>query len=124
MLKIFRLIFRTGRVTTGYPAVVEPPPPAFRGRPELRPVACDNSAECVAVCPSAALTLGAPAEHGLRVWELDLGRCVFCGLCRDACPNGAIDITPDFELAARQREDLYVRVMPAARTRAKGSTGR
>jgi Ni,Fe-hydrogenase III small subunit len=42
---------------------------------------------------------------GLR---LDLGRCLFCTDCVDACPEGAIVFTRDHRLATRSRDDLYV----------------
>lgn len=115
MLKIFRLIFRSGVATTGYPAVPEPAPPRFRGRPALIPAACDASGDCVSVCPSDALSLGDVNTTGMQRWRLDLGRCVFCGLCAQACPNDAITLTTDFELAARKRADLIVQIVPAAR---------
>jgi formate hydrogenlyase subunit 6/NADH:ubiquinone oxidoreductase subunit I len=121
MFRIFRLMLRSGRVTTAYPRESEPAPPAFRGRPELRPDRCDGEAACLSVCPSDALSLGAPATDGGRPWRLDLGRCVFCGLCRDACPNAAIILTNDFELAARRREDLVVTVLPSVPRRAGGN---
>ena len=112
MLRIFRLILRLGCATTGYPDTVEPPPPAFRGRPALDAGRCDGSADCVAVCPSMALSLDASLADGRRPWRLDLSRCVFCGLCAEVCPTEAITMTSDFELAARRREDLLVTVLP------------
>jgi Ni,Fe-hydrogenase III small subunit len=45
-------------------------------------------------------------ERGL---SLDMGRCLFCTECTSACPAGAITLTPEYRLAARQRSDLVVR---------------
>jgi len=44
--------------------------------------------------------------EGLRV---DLSRCMQCGLCAEVCPE-AIQMRPDFELAARQQPDLVLGV--------------
>ena len=34
---------------------------------------------------------------------LDLGRCLFCAACSEACPPGAITRTGDHRMAARRR---------------------
>ncbi len=31
---------------------------------------------------------------------------MFCGLCEDACPTDALELTQDFELAAYSREGM------------------
>lgn len=33
-------------------------------------------------------------------------RCIFCGLCEEACPTGAIVLGYDFEMADYQYSDL------------------
>jgi Ni,Fe-hydrogenase III small subunit/Pyruvate/2-oxoacid:ferredoxin oxidoreductase delta subunit len=80
------------------------PPPAmperFRGMPVVDPARCSGAcSDCSKICPTGALQ---PAG-GLRI---DLGRCLFCGACAGACPNGAVHFTDDYRLAARQREAL------------------
>jgi len=39
-------------------------------------------------------------------FRLDLGRCLFCTECTQACPEGAIRYSQDYRLAVRKREDL------------------
>ncbi len=55
---------------------------------------------CVEACSTDAIEKD---ENGLR---LDLGRCLFCTNCVEACPEQAIRFTQDYRLAARMREDL------------------
>ena len=40
----------------------------------------------------------------LTTFTYDLSRCMFCGLCEDACPVDALELTQDFELASYTRQ--------------------
>jgi Ni,Fe-hydrogenase III small subunit len=40
--------------------------------------------------------------------RIDLGRCLFCSDCADACPDDAIAYANDYRLAVRQRQDLVI----------------
>jgi len=64
----------------------------------------DGCRACVAVCPSAALSLTPEgAEPPLR---LDYGRCIACQLCTEACPEGALTPSGDWAFGVSRREDL------------------
>jgi len=63
----------------------------------------DGCGECVSVCPTQAITLQEP--KGIA---LDLGRCLFCAACVEACPHGSITQTGDHRMAVRRREDLIL----------------
>ena len=33
-------------------------------------------------------------------FRINFSRCIFCGLCEEACPTTAIQLTPDFEMGS------------------------
>jgi Ni,Fe-hydrogenase III small subunit/ferredoxin len=105
MFSIIRERLRQGRRTISYPAADAPPlPDRFRGLPVLDESKCPEGCRaCADSCPTEAI---ARDDQGLR---LDLGRCLFCSDCVEACPEGAIRFTRDYRLAVGTREDLILR---------------
>jgi NADH-quinone oxidoreductase subunit I len=66
---------------------------------------------CALACPETLIVVGSERNEQTRRKELttftyDLSRCMFCGLCEDACPVDALELTQDFELASYTREGL------------------
>lgn len=104
MFKALMARARQGHRTAGYPAEEPALPPLFRGRPNLDPDKCASGcAICAELCPTDALRI---SDDGPR---LDLGRCIFCGECAASCPEGAIDFTQGWRLAASERAELLLR---------------
>jgi NADH-quinone oxidoreductase subunit I len=107
------------RVTWEYPEVRRPIAERFRGRHRIRKRE-DGSPLCVAcyccqtVCPPQCIDIVAeesedPAvEKRPKEFKLNLARCLFCGMCVEACPKDAIYMSQDYELATRTREQLYL----------------
>ena len=56
-----------------------------------------------------------PAEQDIVSGRIDLGRCMFCGLCMEACPFESFFMTNEYDgMSGFSREDLW---MDADRTR-------
>lgn len=106
MLDIFLERFRQGARTVGYPKTAPAMPQRFRGRPFIDAGRCAHAAGCAVcgqVCPSGAIAF----EEGMPV--LDMGRCVFCGVCARACKAEALRFTGDWRLASTDRQALLIR---------------
>jgi NADH-quinone oxidoreductase subunit I len=98
------------KVTIQYPEVKREFSPVYRGQHIL--MRDENGAElgvlrvgCVRVaCPAEAITMKAAErqkgeEHLYReekyasTYEINMLRCIYCGLCEEACPKEAIFLT-------------------------------
>jgi len=103
--------------TEQYPAERPHVAERYRGAPRLNInpdngqtlcIACDL---CAVACPEYLIVVGSERNPETRRKELttftyDTSRCMFCGLCEDACPVDALELTQDFELATYTREGM------------------
>ncbi len=101
-----------------YPEERRPVAERFRGRHRIRRRP-DGSPTCVAcyccqtVCPPNAIDIVAeecddPAiEKRPQSFRINMIRCIYCGMCVEACPKDAIYMSQDYEFANQTREQLH-----------------
>lgn len=111
MLKIILARLQQGHQTFKYP---DGPPPKlsdrFRGRPVIDAAWCPADCRaCVRVCPTGAIALQDNQP------SIDMGKCLFCADCAQACPRQRITFSDDYRLAARQRQQMLAVNNEAAR---------
>ena len=90
------------RLRHGYQATPNPLEtgihPAFPGLPSLLRNSYEDFIAAAAICPT----------QSIGTQSLDLGKCVFCGLCQRRFPE-TFRFEPDFRVASNTREGLVIR---------------
>ena len=106
MLRNIAARFKQGHRTVPFPDPAPAMPDRFRGAPVVDRAKCPAGCrDCIETCPTGAITAD----------KLDLGRCLFCTDCAEACEQRAISYSNDFRLAANRREDLVLPAFKLAR---------
>src|SRR4051794_40610375 len=97
MFEILRKSFKTGIVTSTYPETPLEASPGSRGKPEIDWEKNRDIRPAAVVCPTGAISY--QDINAERTAQLDLGKCIFCGLCAEV--SESIRITSQVECAAR-----------------------
>jgi len=99
MLKILKTRIHQGYRTSQYPTKPLTLHRHFKGLPQVNTACRDEMAQrCAEMCPQEAID----AKKRL----IDLGKCVFCGLCERISNGEFVHFTNEFAMAATRREDL------------------
>ncbi|MGK5089845.1 4Fe-4S binding protein [Bdellovibrionota bacterium FG-2] len=72
---------------------------------------CTGCRECEKICPNRSIFIETqsgsdPAKIWVSVFDIDLSKCVFCGLCVDVCVPESIVHTKQYEGAVYILDDL------------------
>ena len=105
-------------MTVEYPDRIEKPvaetlPERYRGFLEVDMSICGACQACIRACPieCIALEIEKHPEHRrvMTRFDIDLAKCMYCGLCSESCPNGAIRHTSEFEAGTTNLANLVFR---------------
>jgi len=91
--------FFTKPFTRRYPKEKLQPFDKFRGRLIYLPKKCIGCMKCARNCPSHSINF-----HKKGDIDFDMGQCIYCGLCVDICPVGAIIWSQEFEFSNKDKK--------------------
>ena len=83
----------------------------YRGILEVDLEICTGCLACERACPIDCIVIEAKKdmktkEMILSRFDIDMAKCMYCGLCSEPCPTGSIHHTPEFEGADYSLESL------------------
>jgi NADH-quinone oxidoreductase subunit I/NAD(P)H-quinone oxidoreductase subunit I len=111
-------------ITSQYPdrmgvAVQHTIPARYRGFLEVDMDICTACLACERACPISVINIDIFKGDGvtrpklnMERFDIDIGKCMYCGLCVEPCPTGAIQHTREFEGATMNFNNLTLRFVP------------
>ncbi len=83
----------------------------YRGILEVDLEICTGCLACERACPIDCIVIDAPKDKQtkqmlLTRFDIDIAKCMYCGLCSEPCPTGSIHHTPEFEGADYSLESM------------------
>ena len=93
--------------------ITETLPERYRGFLEVDMGVCTACQACAKICPieCIAIEVAKHPEHKRIVtrFDIDMAKCMYCGLCTESCAGGAIRHTPEFEAGTGDLANLVFR---------------
>lgn len=107
----------------GYKGDLGPVQERFRGILTVEPASCIVDHLCERTCPINCIQMeevkgpkgkapnlkgdkAMPKSRYLTRFDIHIGRCMYCGLCVDVCPTGAIHFTKEFAGASTDYNNM------------------
>jgi len=86
----------------------------YRGILEVDLEICTGCLACERACPIDCIVIDAKKDPQTKAmlltrFDIDMAKCMYCGLCSEPCPTGSIHHTPEFEGADYSLESLVRR---------------
>ncbi len=86
-------------------------PLRYRGILEVDMDICTGCLACERVCPINCIAIGIERntetnQRDFTQFDIDICKCMYCGLCMEACPTGSIRHTQEFEGACNNPAGL------------------
>jgi NADH-quinone oxidoreductase subunit I len=125
MATVMRFLLR-GSVTEDYPWGAKVLPERSRTsfalpRDENGKPLCKSCLLCERTCPDGAIKIESEKRadgpgRELKRFTIDLGLCMYCGICVEGCTSSGLHHTGDFENAVADRDGTYLVLYEAAET--------
>lgn len=123
-MKLTLTYFFSKPVTMQYPDERWTLPERFRGMVKCDTDKCIACLVCANTCPVSCITIESEkaeipksvlnVETGKEVkkikditkFQIDISRCLYCGLCTEGCPTGAIQMSHEYETSCHSRQEM------------------
>ena len=125
-LAMFKGLLVTLKNLTKKPFTVQYPEERLKQHPRFRgeefvwyEERCTGCASCAKYCPLGIIEIvTSPSEtavaegdkYRLEVFDIAINRCMFCGLCVEACPYDALFMGSGFEQGRYSRKDMVITI--------------
>lgn len=80
---------------------------------------------CATACPNKVINIKSEKDETtnkkvLKSYQMQVDRCLFCGLCTEACPTKALTATQEFENTVFYRDDMIWDMIERSKRNRKG----